>query len=342
MSRVIAPVVSNGHEGVTRDCLQRDVQALALPRGRMVGSAGHALVRAYLDCRLAVLGLRPYRGHGFELPYRVPGAPGVEFCNVVGVVPGGDRGLAPVLIGAHYDSVIAAPCADDNAAAVAIALSAAAALVAEPCERDVVIALFDAEEPPYFLDPAMGSIRFCEDQADDRGIHAAIVMDLVGHEFAVPMPGLANLLIATGIETSGALPALVDGCPRPLELPLVVAPTAVVGDESDYSAFRMRGVPFLFLTSGRWPHYHQPTDTVDRLAWGKMRLVGDYVVALTRALARTDLGVAPVDTIAMEIRHAESALGARLPEVLVLLGISRLRTRRDLDALAAGFKMLGV
>ena len=42
---------------------------------------------------------------------------------MVGVVKGRSRSpLAPVLVGAHYDSVIAAPCADDNAAAVAIAL----------------------------------------------------------------------------------------------------------------------------------------------------------------------------------------------------------------------------
>ena len=124
------------------------------------------------------------------------------------MLPGRDRRLPPVLIGAHYDSVIAAPSADDNAAAVAIALSAAEFLTATHRARDVVVALFDAEEPPYFLGPAMGSIRFCEDEADARGFHAAIVMDLVGHEFALAHPELANLLGATGIESSGALPAL--------------------------------------------------------------------------------------------------------------------------------------
>ena len=73
-----------------------------------------------------------------------------------------------------------------------------------------------------------------------------------------------------------------------------------------------------------------------------MRLVADYVAARTRALARTNLDVPPVDTTAMEIRHAESALGAQLPGVLAPLGISRLSTRQDLEALAAGFRMLGV
>jgi hypothetical protein len=166
----------------------------------MVGSRGHAQARAYLERRLAETGLTPYRDGAFALGYRNTRA-GVESYNLVGVVPGRDRGLPPVLVGAHYDSVIAAPCADDNAAAVAIALAAAEALGSGDRARDVVIALFDAEEPPYFLGPAMGSVRFCEDQADGRGFHAAIVMDLVGHEFALPRPELANLLVAVGVES---------------------------------------------------------------------------------------------------------------------------------------------
>lgn len=48
--------------------------------------------------------------------------------------------------------------ADDNAAA--IALEVAARLRARPAARPVVIAQFDAEEPPFFHAPAMGSTRF--------------------------------------------------------------------------------------------------------------------------------------------------------------------------------------
>jgi hypothetical protein len=227
-----------------------------------------------------------------------------------------------VLIGAHYDSIIAGPSADDNAAAVAIALSAAEALKRTPRARDVVIALFDAEEPPYFLSPDMGSVRFCEDQADARGFHAAIIMDLVGHDFA--------------------LPALVDACPRPAQLPLVLVHNDVVGDMSDHHAFRLREVPYLFLSCGRWTHYHMETDTPDRLAWGKMAMIRDYVVSLAGALADADLAVAPVDTTATEIRYLEAALGASLPMVLATLQMSSLKTRADLQRLAMGLQAMGV
>src|SRR4051812_18025469 len=91
--------------------LQEEVEALAQPEGRVVGTLGHEQARQHLVGRLQQIGLSPYRGHTFALPYR---AAGRDFCNLIAVVPGRDPALAPVLIGAHYDSVIAAPCADDN------------------------------------------------------------------------------------------------------------------------------------------------------------------------------------------------------------------------------------
>ena len=196
MAQRMTPTIE--HDGVAGR-LRADVERLARPEGRRVGSAGHDAAAAYLFGRLAELGVDPYTGEGYALTY-LAGA--VAFTNLVAVAPGRDRAAAPVLIGAHYDTAGDLPGADDNAAAVAIALEAARRLVARPAERDVVIALFDAEEPPYFHSCLMGSTRFVEDQA--RGpFHAALIMDLVGHE--VPVPGLEELVFVTGMETDPAL-----------------------------------------------------------------------------------------------------------------------------------------
>ena len=46
-------------------------------------------------------------------------------------------------------------------------------------------------------------------------------------------------------------------------------------------------MPYLFLTCGRWQHYHQPTDTPDRLDYAKMGRIRDYLVRLTEALAQS-------------------------------------------------------
>ncbi len=126
----------------------------------------------------------------------------MEFTNIVGRLPGMNPDLDPVLLGAHYDTCGPYPGAGDNAAAVAALLSAASHLIEQPADRDVILAFFEAEEPPSFLGPTMGSIRFYEHQRRDR-IHCAVVMDLVGHD--VPIPGLEDLLFITGMGLAETL-----------------------------------------------------------------------------------------------------------------------------------------
>ena len=100
--------------------LKSTTYELCRPEGRVVGTPGHATAERYVALSLAEIGCRPYRGTSFSLPYR---RDGIRFTNFAGVIPGKDRSLAPLLVGAHYDSVIEAPCADDNGAAVSICLA---------------------------------------------------------------------------------------------------------------------------------------------------------------------------------------------------------------------------
>lgn len=325
--------------------LREDVETLAVPAGRVVGTPGHERARRHLEARLHALGLSPYQGDTIALPYR---AGGEDFCNLIAVAPGRDRTLAPILIGAHYDSVIAAPCADDNAAAVAIALSAGEHFRARPAGRDVVIALFDAEEPGYFRTASMGSIRFYEDQRREQGFHAALVMDLVGHDVPLPAPELApvlpqfaQLLFLTGPESHPALPEIVRAA-RVRGLPVLATLNRRIGDMSDHGVFRAHGVPYLFLSCGRWAHYHQPSDTPDRLNYDKMALIRDYLIGLTEALDQTTLlpiGGRPgreEDTTAFEIGLIQEALGETgVRFLLSAVGLPRLETSEHLDTLAA-------
>lgn len=69
----------------------------------MVGSKGHAKALDYLVGRLGDAGCVPYSGKSFKLPYRQNRT---NSCNAVGVIPGRDRKLPPLLIGAHYDSAL--------------------------------------------------------------------------------------------------------------------------------------------------------------------------------------------------------------------------------------------
>jgi len=330
--------------------LQADVLALATAEGRMVGTPGHDVARDYLLDRISELDLQPYQGDSAELPYE---GDGQSFANLIAVVPGKDRSLAPILIGAHYDSVIPSHCADDNAAAVAIALLAAEKLKDSGLERDVVIALFDAEEPPYFHSENMGSKRFYREQRRPEGFHIALVMDLVGHDVELPIPGLesassgfAGLLFLTGAESHAALPNVVKDCLPGPELPLIAALNRNVGDMSDHHIFRLNAVPYLFLSCGRWQHYHQVTDTPERLNYDKMARICEYLVELCQALDGTELTVSEqaatqesidngvVDTTSLEIELIQRAFGDALEPFLAAIDMDSLDSRSDLDQLA--------
>lgn len=337
--------------------LKADVEALAIDEGRLVGTAGHETARRYLMNRLAEIGVEHYRGDSFDLPY----TRGYDFHNLVGLVRGKISGTAPVLIGAHYDSALDAPCADDNAAAVAIALAAAQRLLAAPPSRDVIVALFDAEEAPFYWSDEMGSVRFYHDYRPPAGFHAVVVMDLVGHDVSLPLPvsgpaheRIANLLFVTGAESHPRLADLVRRTPRPADLPLVATLNRNVGkleamagesrgehrDLSDHYVFRTHGVPYLFLSCGQWAHYHQATDTPDRLNYLKMARICEFLVASIGALADEELphtgksaGV-EVDTTALEIELLHEAFGPALPLVQAATSLPRIATRADLDTLA--------
>lgn len=183
------------------DRIRADTTALTAHDDRRVGSRGHAAARAWTVNRMEELGLRPYAGDSFVLPYFDHG---INFANVVGVIAPPDAGMveaSPVVLGAHYDTVHGTPGADDNAASIAVVFEVAARLLQAPPERPVVIAIFDAEEPPYFHSPAMGSVRFVTDHSKEN-VHAAIILDLIAH--GVPLERLEDLVALMGAESHPA------------------------------------------------------------------------------------------------------------------------------------------
>lgn len=221
-------------------------------------------------------------------------------------------------------------------------------------QRDTVIALFDAEEPPYFQSDDMGSTRFYREQSRPEGFHIAIIMDLVGHDVQLPIPGLsddlAGLLFLTGTESHVALPQVVRSCLPEPQLPLIASLNRNVGDMSDHHIFRLNAVPFLFLSCGRWQHYHQLTDTPDRLNFTKMERITKFLVHLCATLDTTELsrdGREPTpkrlengftDTTNLEIELIERALGGALEPLLAAIGMDTLASRHDLDQLALRFQ----
>ncbi|MCH7228739.1 M28 family metallopeptidase [Haloferula sp. A504] len=333
--------------------LEQDVRELCLPEGRIVGTPGHAVAEAWVARRLGEIDCQPYCGDSFALPYHRDGK---DFTNFAGVIPGEDRSLPPVLIGAHYDSFIPHPCADDNGAAVAITLAVGEAVAGSGgLERDLIVAIFDAEEPPHFQMATMGSNRFYEDQLDGRGVHFALISDLVGHDVSLPASALgglaakaaapiAPLTFATGVESHPELPGIMGGLQVPDGMKLVATLNDYVGDMSDHGAFRRNGVPYLFLSCGHWEHYHRPTDTPDRLNYQKMAAIARYAESVCRAAAAATLPEFPAqeDTLDFERATWKKALGVLRKPLAKALGVSGFDSREDIDRAASMLQRLGL
>ena len=310
--------------------LRRDVASLATSAGREVGSPGHEAARSYLLDRIRGLGLSPYSGASFELLYEENSQ---RFVNVLGVLPGVSPALPPLLLAAHYDTCGPYPGADDNAAAVAILLALAERWKNSPPKRSVVFAFFDAEEPPYFQNREMGSTYFYHHQRT-APVHCAIALDLVGHDFAVA--GLEDVVVVTGMESDPAFAEVLKRCDTGPKLRMLPTLNRYIGDLSDHHVFRLERRPYLFVTCARWKHYHQPTDTPEKLNYAKMAALVEYLTRITEAVCETDL-TGPFegyDTTDTELFLLRRALGPFLDA----LG-APLNNRRDIDGLVAAFMM---
>ena len=303
--------------------LRRDVLALTYDGGRQAGSAGHRAARDYLIARMRGLGISPYQGRSFKLAY---GSSGREFVNLIGRIQGSTKERDPILLGAHYDTCGPYPGADDNASAMAIVLAVVEKLTSVSLDRDLIIAFFDAEEPPFFLTDAMGSIYFFSSQRTEE-IACAVILDLVGHD--VPIPGFEDLLLIIGMESHSALENVIKSTPENNRVRIVPTLNSYVGDMSDHHIFRVNDVPYLFLSCGRWEHYHMPTDTPEKLNYDKMAAIADYLVNLVVSCdgAKFSQGSSSYDSTPIELHYMNTVFA----ELLQKYGIAELQSREDID-----------
>lgn len=257
--------------------------------GRAPGTPEGIAARERIVAEMRALGARPGGTEGYLQP--VPGCG----ANVLAEIPGaGPMAERTVVVAAHYDHLgrvaggEAYWGADDNAAAVAILVEVGRQIAAagRPGRR-VVLAAYDGEEQPHFLAGTMGSMyHAAHPTAPLEGVDMMVCMDLCGHAIGpVGLPAaVRDSLFVLGAELSEGTATLVElaalaGGVVPRRVDLDVIPP-----QSDYYAFRRAGRPVLFLTCGRWEHYHQITDTPDRLDYRKIDATIDYLARLVELL----------------------------------------------------------
>jgi hypothetical protein len=314
------------------------VAALCSPdcAGRRAGTEGGERARALIIDDLVQNGLEPAGTCDFRQP--VPPCNGE---NILARAQGQGRlARRSVLVAAHYDHLGTMsgqifPGADDNAAAVSILLDVAARIQRGKGRlgREVLFCFFDAEEPPFYLSDAMGSVFFVQSRhvPTDR-IDQMICMDLLGHPVGpegLPREVRRSMFIL-GAEKSRGTAEIVDRISRRAEgLFTRRLSSDMIPALSDYYAFELERVPFLFLTSGRWAHYHSVTDTPEKLDFEKMAAIADYLEELIVECSTRD--DAPVEFL--EQGRDDRSMLASLTEVATLMCPQIPQAREILDTI---------
>jgi hypothetical protein len=281
--------------------LVRDVQTLASEIGernvihyRELTAAAEFIERSFADA-----GLRSRRD-----TYEVDGQP----ChNIEAEVPG--QSPEAIVIGAHYDSVVGAPGANDNGSGVAAVLALARRFAGQPTARTLRFVAFVNEEPGHFQTELMGSWVYasrCKSRGDR--IAGMLSLETIGCFFKEPRsqnypipalgmiyPDRGNFIAFVGDLSSRklvrkAIARFRQHATVPSEGAVLPASVPGVG-WSDHWSFWQHGYPALMVTDTapfRYPHYHQRSDTPDQLDYDAMTRVVSGVEHVIAELAQVE------------------------------------------------------
>src|SRR6266480_5762219 len=177
--------------------LKSDVQMLAgkIAERNMLHYAQLNAAADFIEDSFSRAGLHPRRDS-----YDVRG----QGChNIEAEIPGTRPDI--VLIGAHYDSVLGSPGANDNGSGVAAILALARRFAGRSTSCTLRFVAFVNEEPPYFQTKQMGSFVYagrCKARGDQ--IAAMISLETIGYfsdtprSQTYPIPAIGAFYPRTG------------------------------------------------------------------------------------------------------------------------------------------------
>lgn len=292
----------SAEETVLRDRLRDHVSVLADQIGERNTFRYSGLRKAvdYLSSQFRDLGL-PVRTD----TYRIDGK---NMMNLETELRGTTKAQEIVLVGAHYDSVANSPGANDNASGVAAVLEIARLLKDSHPQRTIRFVAFVNEEPPHFLTDSMGSLVYARRAKERKNkIVAMLSLETIGYysdkpgsqQYPPPLdrfyPDTGNFIAFVGDLGSAALVRRAIGTFRETtKFPSegAAAPGWVMGvGWSDHWAFWQAGYHAIMVTDTalfRYPHYHEPTDTAEKLDCDRMARVVSGVRHVVEDLASAE------------------------------------------------------
>jgi len=227
---------------------------------------------------------------------------GRTYYNVIGEVKGSHPDKKEILIiGAHYDTAVGTPGADDNASGVAGLLELARLTAEGPAERTIRFVAFSLEEPPVFGTRDMGSYVYAE-QAAREGVkvYGMMSLEMIGYfcekkgcQSYPPgvgwlFPDKGNFISFVGNLSSRSFTQKVKkSFATAAAFPVETLNTfsSITGvDFSDHRNFWKFGFDAFMITDtafNRNRNYHEPEDTWEKLDFKRMHQV---ITGLYRAI----------------------------------------------------------
>jgi Zn-dependent M28 family amino/carboxypeptidase len=249
-----------------------------------------------------------WAGQGYAVRRLVYSVDGVPCTNLEVIRPGRERPSEILLLGAHYDSVVSSPGANDNASGVAALLELSRRFVRAEPTRTVRMVAFVNEESPFFGTARMGSLAYAR-EARARGDDIRLMVSLETMGYYRDEPGsqrypplfrffypeaAAFVAFVSNFASRRALRQMVEAFRRHSNFPAehLAAPPLIRGlSWSDHSSFWRQGYPAVMVTDTafyRYDHYHTRSDTPDQLSYGAMARVVDGLAGAILDLAASE------------------------------------------------------
>lgn len=237
----------------------------------------------YIENRLVSIG---YKVERQPFDFR-----GEKYFNLIAEIKGENNTKRPLVIGAHYDTVVGTPGADDNASGVAVLLEIARLCAISRPDRDIIFLAFSLEEPPAFMTSRMGSYVYAKGLKETGvSIEGMVSLEMLGYYsddkgsqiyplsiFRLFYPDRGNFIAFVGNLSSRSFTRRFLNTFRSLSTFAVEslnAPVFIPGvDFSDHRSFWKFGYPAFMVTDTafyRNPNYHGPGDLSSTLDYERM------------------------------------------------------------------------
>ena len=125
---------------------------------------------------------REFASLGYEVQSHWYESDGEQVRNISVEKKGQYPERASIVIGAHYDSVVGTPGADDNATGIAGLIELSRLLKEHNNKRTIRFVAFSHEEPPYFYTHRMGSRQYARKlKKSGESVFAMLTLEMLGY-----------------------------------------------------------------------------------------------------------------------------------------------------------------